>query len=75
MSFPKMPGFIRKISANALAYLIIGLLILIPWFLYTLKLPFVFVWLSAISFGIFGGFILKRWLIHWIERKGLPKNE
>jgi len=75
MSFPKIPGFIRKISANALAYLIIGLLILIPWFLYMHKLPFVFVWLSAISFGIFEGFILKRWLIHWIERKGLPKNE
>ncbi|MDO9555215.1 MAG: hypothetical protein Q7J40_01355 [Atribacterota bacterium] len=75
MSFLKMPGFIRKISANALAYLIIGPLILIPWFLYTHKLPFVFVWLSAISFGIFEGLILKRWLIHWIERKGLPKNE
>lgn len=70
-----MPGFIRKISATTLAYLIIGPLILIPWFLYTHKLPFVFVWLSAISFGIFEGFILKRWLIHWIERKGLPKNE
>ena len=75
MSFLKMPGFIRKISANALAYLIIGPLILIPWFLYTLKLSFIFVWLSAISFGIFEGLILKRWLIHWIERKGLPKNE
>ena len=75
MSFLKMPGFIRKISANALVYLIIGPLILIPWFLYTLRLPFVFVWLSAISFGIFEGFILKRWLTHWIDRKGLPKNE
>lgn len=75
LSFPKIPGFIRKISANALAYLIIGLSILIPWFLYTHKLSFVFVWLSAISFGIFEGFILKKWLTHWIERKGLPKNE
>lgn len=75
MSFLKMPGLIRKILANALAYFIIGLLILIPWFLYTLKFPFVFVWLSTISFGILEGFILKRWLTHWIERKGLPKNE